>query len=130
LFSPLSRHNSPPPNFNIPSIGFASNLTQTIIREQREDDAISEGGKSLTEEELALLGAPWAKEGILQRKHYWESTGKRSKDKHWVQCFVVISKGEMRMFKFLESGGGGRGAVGGGNWLVSCHTGCLTGYGV
>ncbi|KAH8916118.1 hypothetical protein BT69DRAFT_1340551 [Atractiella rhizophila] len=105
------------------TIGFASNLTTTIIREQQEDDAASESGQSITEEELALMGAPWAKEGLLHRKHYWESTNKRSKDKNWTQCFVVISKGEMQMFKFGEGGGGGMSsAMGGGNWLTNAQS--------
>lgn len=75
---------------------------------------------SITDEELALLGPPWAKEGMLCRKQYWESAGKRAKVKTWMDVFVVIQKGELSMFVFGEShsnatGGGG---VGGGNWLV------------
>lgn len=75
----------------------------------------------ITEEELALLGAPWAKEGLLQRKHYWESTGKRAKEKSWLQAFVVISAGQVKMFRF-DTGGSSRGpggGMGGGDWTVS-----------
>lgn len=58
---------------------------------------------------------------MLCRKQYWESTGKRAKDKSWLDVFVVIQRGELNMFTF---GGGGSTAVssnviGGGNWLVS-----------
>lgn len=74
---------------------------------------------SITDEELALLGAPWAKEGMLCRKQYWESTGKRARDKSWLDVFVVIAKGELNMFIFGDHGRGGAGAMGGGNWLVS-----------
>lgn len=74
---------------------------------------------SITDEELALQGPPWAKEGMLCRKQYWESTGKRCKDKTWTDVFVVIQKGELSMFVFGDSSAAGRGAgVGGGNWLV------------
>lgn len=76
----------------------------------------------MTEEELALTGAPWAKEGMLCRKQYWESTGKRAKNKNWTDLFVVIQKGELSMFTFGEGGASGRsggGGIGGGNWLVS-----------
>lgn len=107
-----------------PTMGFASNLSHTIIKEQQEDDALSEASdESTSDEELALLGAPWAKEGILQRKHYWETPNKRSKDKHWLQVFAVISKGEMKMFQFGGSGAGSSfgGGVGGGNWLTNAH---------
>ncbi|BGP55699.1 hypothetical protein JCM8202v2_003306 [Rhodotorula sphaerocarpa] len=107
------------------SIGFANNLAQTIIKEQQEDDARSEASLAeITDEELALLGAPWAKEGILERKHFWETAGKRSKDKNWVQAFVVVSAGELRMFRF-DGGGMGAGvgqALGGGDWSTTAST--------
>jgi PH/SEC7 domain-containing protein len=75
----------------------------------------------MNDDELALLGAPWAKEGMLQHKLYWESTGKRAKKSDWKQYFVVISKGELFMFTFGEKGSSSfvGGTVGGGNWLVS-----------
>ena len=69
---------------------------------------------SITDEELALLGAPWAKEGNLCKKQYWEMTGKRAKTKNWMNVFVVIQKGELNMFVFGEGGGGSAGGVGGG----------------
>ncbi|GEM09884.1 SEC7-like domain containing protein [Rhodotorula toruloides] len=115
-YGPSSQHHA------VPTIGFANSLSNTIIREQREDDNASEASTiEVTDEELALLGAPWAKEGILQRKHYWEMTGKRAKDKSWSQVFVVISAGELKMFRFDGSGGSMRagGGIGGGDWTAS-----------
>ena len=113
-------------SFLTPTLGFASNLSHTIIREAQEDDVHSlhsQGSTSttisITDEELALLGAPWAKEGMLCRKQYWESTGKRAKDKAWMDVFVVIQKGELNMFIFGQHYHGRSGVVGGGNWLVS-----------
>lgn len=115
-----------PPVFAVPAIGFASNLTQTIIRETHEDDNrsihsndSSSSDISITDEELALLGPPWAKEGILCRKQFWESKDKKAKSRNWMDVFVVISKGELSMFTFGEAAGGGSGAVGGGNWLTN-----------
>lgn len=111
--------------FLTPALGFASNLSHTIIRETQEDEdrsfqshESSSTTISITDEELALLGAPWAKEGMLCRKQYWESAGKRAKSKSWLDVFVVIQRGELNMFTFGEHGGGGSGIVGGGNWLV------------
>lgn len=113
-------------SFLNPTLGFASNLSHTIIREAQEDDDRSTHSNgststtiSITDEELALLGAPWAKEGMLCRKQYWESTGKRARDKAWLDVFVVIQKGELNMFTFGDNIGGGSGTFGGGNWLVS-----------
>ena len=113
-------------SFLAPALGFASNLSHTIIREQREDDEhslrsddSSSTNISITDEELALLGPPWAKEGMLCRKQYWECTGKRAKSKQWLDVFVVIQKGELNMFVFNgHSGGNGTRGIGGGNWLV------------
>lgn len=114
--------------FLTPTLGFAHNLSHTIIRETQEDDdrSIKSGDSSSTtisisDEELALLGAPWAKEGNLCRKHFTDASGKRAKDKSWMDVFVVISKGDLNMFTFGDYTAGSSGAVGGGNWLVSVH---------
>ena len=117
-------------SFLPPTLGFASNLSHTIIRETQEDDtgsvhSANSGSTtiSITDEELALLGAPWAKEGMLSKKQYWEATSKRAKDKRWMDVFVVIQKGELSMFIFGEQSAGGSGAMGGGNWLVCSFMG-------
>ncbi|GAA6028264.1 hypothetical protein JCM8097_006946 [Rhodosporidiobolus ruineniae] len=111
---------------HVPTIGFANSLSHTIIREQQEDDAQSDRSSSISvsSAELALLGAPWAKEGILHRKHYWETVGKRAKDKSWVQAFVVISAGELKMFRFDQGGGmrTGFGGIGGGDWTANASS--------
>ncbi|EJD02779.1 uncharacterized protein FOMMEDRAFT_133996 [Fomitiporia mediterranea MF3/22] len=115
-------------HFLPPTLGFASNLSHTIIREAQEDDVRStrsdrtdSSSVSITDEELALLGAPWAKEGMLCRKQYYECAGKRAKSKNWLDVFVVIQKGELNMFIFGEGGGGGTSVVGGGNWLANAQ---------
>ncbi|KAG1870198.1 hypothetical protein DFJ58DRAFT_653231 [Suillus subalutaceus] len=116
-------------NFLTPSLGFASNLSHTIIKEAQEDEDRSYRSHesssttiSITDEELALLGAPWAKEGMLCRKQYWESAGKRAKSKNWMDVFVVIQRGELNMFTFGDHGGGFSAVVGGGNWLENAHS--------
>jgi PH and SEC7 domain-containing protein len=122
----LKVHYNSSSSFLTPTLGFASNLSHTIIREAHEDDDRSIHSNdsssttiSITDEELALLGAPWAKEGMLCRKQYWESTGRRARDKAWLDVFVVIQRGELNMFTFGEHSSGGTGTLGGGNWLVS-----------
>lgn len=74
----------------------------------------------MDDDELALLGPPWAKEGNLQSRLYWETAGKKAKKKDWKKVFVVVQKGELSMFTFegTKSGNFG-GSVGGGNWTVS-----------
>ncbi|GAB1525710.1 hypothetical protein RhiTH_008873 [Rhizoctonia solani] len=122
----------PTPNTSLfaPTIGFASNLSHTIIKEAQEDDVGSVKSDvtsstiiSITDEELALLGPPWAKEGMLCRKQYWESAGKRAKVKTWMDVFVVIQKGELSMFVFGETSAhtGGGNQVGGGNWVSNAN---------
>ena len=116
----------------MPTIGFASNLSHTVIREHDDESVRGSDTGSLStldemnDDELALLGPPWAKEGMLWYKPYWESAGKRAKKGDWKQHFVVVQKGDLLMFTFGEKGGGSSsfslpvgGSVGGGNWLVS-----------
>ncbi|KAI0320783.1 hypothetical protein OF83DRAFT_498953 [Amylostereum chailletii] len=116
-------------SFMTPALGFASNLSHTIIRETQEDDDRSHQSDetadttiSISDEELALLGAPWAKEGMLCRKQYNESAGKRAKSKAWLDVFVVIQQGELNMFTFGGHAGGSQGVVGGGNWLENANS--------
>ncbi|KAK8846626.1 hypothetical protein IAR55_005713 [Kwoniella newhampshirensis] len=112
-----------------PTLGFASNLSHTVIREQDDELRSIDTRSSIStledmdDDELALLGAPWAKEGLLHRKLYWESANKRAKKNDWKQYFTVISKGELYMFTFGEKGGSGfmGGSVGGGNWLENAN---------
>ena len=109
-----------------PSLGFASNLTHSVIREHDDEvhsiDSHVSGSTldELDEDELALLGAPWAKEGILWRKPSSEAGGKKlGNRKDWKQYFAVIQKSDLHLFVFGESSSSAGGVVGGGNWLVS-----------
>ncbi|KAI6121579.1 hypothetical protein F5141DRAFT_1186775 [Pisolithus sp. B1] len=115
--------------FLTPALGFASNLSHTIIREAQEDEdrsftsVVSDSTNiSISDEELALLGAPWAKEGMLCRKQYWESAGKRAKSKVWMDVFAVIQRGELNMFVFGAHAGTSTTVVGGGNWLENAQS--------
>jgi PH/SEC7 domain-containing protein len=108
------------------SIGFASNLSHTVIREHEDElhptvsNVSVSTAEDLNDDELALLGAPWAKEGLLEHKIYMES-GKRAKKNEWKQMFTVVQQGDLHMFVFGAGSGSGfsGGSVGGGNWLVS-----------
>lgn len=113
------------------AIGFANALSQAIIREEgmtiSSDEDFARVVPLLEDETLELVGAPWAKEGILKHKHHLESVDKKAKDRAWSECFAVVEKGYMRLFsfsmnsksvrnksKFRPSAGG---VVGGGNWM-------------
>jgi hypothetical protein len=114
-----------------PTLGFANTLSQSIIKEAKDEDdskSITSVNDDFTDDELALMGPPWAKEGMLTRKHYWEAPLKRAKDKNWTECFVVVQKGMFSMFRFGDSASnsGNNGIkpatgpnveMGGGNWL-------------
>ena len=112
------------------SIGFANALSQAIIREEAAGSSIADENirvaPLLEDESLGLVGAPWAKEGILKHKHHLESVDKKAKDRNWTECFAVIEKGWMRLFSFNMNAKSMRqkaknqkaagGVVGGGNW--------------
>lgn len=110
------------------TLGFASNLSHAVIREHEDETrsihSVSSASSldEMNDDELALLGAPWAKEGILHHRLFLDSAGKRAKKLEWKQYFSVVSLGQLYMFVFGQGGGSfpmGGGAVGGGNWLVS-----------
>lgn len=124
------------------SIGFANALSQAIIREEHagldNDSASMSVPRALLDDEaLTLEGAPWAKEGLVKHKHHLETPGKKAKERNWVDCFAVISKGKLTLFAFHTSTtkaasmgrkalsknqGGGRGAkVGGGDWMENAE---------
>ncbi|KAE8399298.1 hypothetical protein BDV37DRAFT_233671 [Aspergillus pseudonomiae] len=118
------------------SIGFASALSQAIIREDSAYSIASteeiEGTIPLLEDEtLQLAGAPWAKEGSLKHKQHLDSADKRAKDRNWNECFAVIQQGWMRLFSFNSSTKSvrhkskthsqGGVVVGGGNWTENAE---------
>ncbi|KAB8281307.1 hypothetical protein BKA91DRAFT_140415 [Yarrowia lipolytica] len=163
---PFGRRNSIQSNFSIETgmssgsftmprqaVGFAGILWNSMAREEtssmfsREEDDddddfmhdISRLENALqAEDELQLYGAPWAKEGLLLYRPYVDPhSGKRSRKTKWKSLFVVVQKGQLKLFDLsakkstLGGGGFGGGTVGGGNWMESalqvdawslCHT--------
>lgn len=113
------------------AIGFANALSQAIIREEgmtiASDEEFTRVAPLLEDESLELVGAPWAKEGILKHKHHLEALDKKAKDRTWNECFAVIEKGYMRLFSFSmnskslrhknKSRPSAGSVVGGGNWM-------------
>jgi hypothetical protein len=109
-----------------PTIGFASNLSHTVIKEQDDERSLHSGvsdetaDEDLNDDELALIGPPWAKEGILWRRTGNEAALRKTAKKDWKQFFVVVQRGELSMHTFGSGSGSNTfGTVGGGNWTVS-----------
>jgi hypothetical protein len=105
-------------------MGFAHNLSRTIIQEHEDESDSSETSNStaeeISDEKLALEGPPWAKEGMLARRIFMTEEGKKAKDKTWKQLFGVAQAGSLSTFTFGEGSTASRGGtVGGGNWSVS-----------
>ncbi|KAF3906481.1 hypothetical protein ABW20_dc0106421 [Dactylellina cionopaga] len=113
------------------SIGFANALSTAIIREETGTNgfASDDGEQSIQPtvldddiDELALYGAPWAKEGMIKHKHHLETADKRAKNRGWVECFAVVEKGWMRLFLFpSDKRKITQGVVGGGNWMENAE---------
>ncbi|KAK6537953.1 hypothetical protein TWF694_010848 [Orbilia ellipsospora] len=114
------------------SIGFANALSTAIIREETGNNGFGsdDGEQSIQPtvldddiDELALYGAPWAKEGMIKHKHHLEATDKRAKNRGWVECFAVVEKGWMRLFLFpSDKRKITQGIVGGGNWMENAES--------
>lgn len=103
----LGYHMMPPETAFKHSIGFANALSQAIIREEggatattNDTDSMTIRGDLLEDESLALEGAPWAKEGLVKHKHHLEGPERKSKARHWGECFAVITKGRLTLFNF------------------------------
>lgn len=93
------------------AVGFAGLLLSSM---NKDDDAASNSfpedsfadfsqieAELAKEVELELHGAPWAKEGLLKYRPYIDpSTGKKSKRKDWMEVFVVVQRGQLKMFSF------------------------------
>jgi hypothetical protein len=123
------------------AIGFANALSQAIIREEAaisnasSDDFTGRVVPLLEDDTLELVGAPWAKEGIVKHKHHLETLEKKAKERNWSESFAVIEKGYMRLFSFntnsksmrqraksrAASSSRSGGVVGGGNWTENAE---------
>ncbi|CAN6606155.1 hypothetical protein TRVA0_003S01090 [Trichomonascus vanleenenianus] len=57
---------------------------------------------SADDDYIALQGAPWAKEGLLRFQAYLDTGNvtRKHKKRDWVQVFVVVHKGYLKMFRF------------------------------
>ena len=98
-----------------------------------ESDDMMGGGRIplLDDERLPLIGAPWAKEGMLKHKHHLESKDKRARTRNWTECFAVVERGSMKLFAFntkttsarqkFAHGKQGPAVVGGGNWTANAE---------
>ncbi|KTW27286.1 hypothetical protein T552_02269 [Pneumocystis carinii B80] len=109
-------------DYQFSTIGFAGALN-TFIKKTPMclSNTLNHDYDTNEENELALSGPPWTKEGILKHKHYLENF-KKAKHRAWVECFVVLEKGRLTMFqfnndKFLEK----KGIIGSGNWIENAR---------
>ncbi|EME40260.1 hypothetical protein DOTSEDRAFT_82883 [Dothistroma septosporum NZE10] len=104
----FNTHFSSPMDSLKHSIGFAGALNQAMIHEENvnsdgSDTFTMPRGDMLEDESLALEGAPWAKEGMLQHKHHLETQDRKAKERSWTSCFAVVSKGKLTLFNFNTS---------------------------
>lgn len=137
------------------SVGFSGVLRNTLIREERSHSvlAANAGARDVSvdnsdtisvttsiaasmvrtgglakEDELALAGAPWAKEGLLKFQSCSQAgVNKKYKKRDWSQVFVVVQKGYLKVFRFdipskqrpatFAQRNSTGDDVGGGNWL-------------
>ncbi|RUS21948.1 hypothetical protein BC937DRAFT_90927 [Endogone sp. FLAS-F59071] len=52
--------------------------------------------------------APFYKEGLVVRKHLLERADQKAKHRDWKECFLIVDRGELRMYR-LEGGPGEQG---------------------
>ncbi|KAI9027481.1 hypothetical protein CLU79DRAFT_739389 [Phycomyces nitens] len=49
-------------------------------------------------------GVPYYKDGLLVRKHLLEKANQKARHREWRDCFMVIERGEIRMYKSDNAG--------------------------
>lgn len=103
------------------TIGFANSLSQTIIREENHPSQAMFIDEEIQEHALILSGPPWAKEGVLKSKRHLDANAKKSRERGWTESFVVIDKGQMRLFQFDSRRTKNTNHVGGGNWQQNAN---------
>ncbi|KAK9712211.1 hypothetical protein K7432_007295 [Basidiobolus ranarum] len=54
--------------------------------------------------------AGYFKSGMLIRKHLFERTSKKAQNRQWKNCFVVVDRGDLKMFKAVKGRLGGDGS--------------------
>ncbi|ANB15636.1 hypothetical protein AWJ20_3273 [Sugiyamaella lignohabitans] len=100
-------------------------ITINDFGEETEDEDVA------FEEKLELTGAPWAKEGLLKFQAFVNGgiSKKYRKREGWLQVFVIVQKGYLKIFRFDHPSRNERpinytfdppnaySNVGGGNWL-------------
>lgn len=120
---------------------FASNVEDVPNDDSQSavfDGASSRRPSNLSKDELALHGAPWAKEGLLNFQAVLDTNHstmlKRYKraNKDWIQVFVVVQNGYLKVFRFDNAPQHQPDrVVGSGNWtdqavmtdnISLCHT--------
>ncbi|RUS19054.1 Pleckstrin homology domain-containing protein [Jimgerdemannia flammicorona] len=55
-----------------------------------------------------VSSAPFFKEGLVVRKHLLERADQKAKHRDWRECFLVVDRGELKMYR-LEGGGNDQG---------------------
>ncbi|KAI8070219.1 hypothetical protein BDF21DRAFT_344512 [Thamnidium elegans] len=61
--------------------------------------------------------APYYKEGMVTRKHLLESGSQKAKNRDWKDCFMIIERSQLRMYKLDYTCNSDSDSIGGGNWM-------------
>ncbi|KAG2197555.1 hypothetical protein INT47_009553 [Mucor saturninus] len=61
--------------------------------------------------------APYYKEGMISCKHLLESKSQKAKHRDWKECFMVIERSQLRMYKLDNSTTSDDSFLGSGNWM-------------
>ncbi|ORX89208.1 hypothetical protein K493DRAFT_358492 [Basidiobolus meristosporus CBS 931.73] len=73
----------------------------TVYSDVEDDSAVRNGVTLCTIDEESVR---YTKLGYVTRKHLFEKAGKKAPNRQWRDCFIVVDKGEFRMYK-AEKGG-------------------------
>lgn len=64
-----------------------------------------------------ISNAPYYKEGMISCKHLLESKSQKAKHRDWKECFMIIERSQLRMYKLDNSIKLDDSSLGGGDWM-------------
>ncbi|KAG0821521.1 hypothetical protein G6F63_011985 [Rhizopus arrhizus] len=92
------RPASPTSTIHCPSVVSTKSSTTSIVQYQSIASQLHYTELPTT----YTSSAPYYKEGMVVRKHLLEKTNQKAKHRDWKECFMVVDRSQLRMYK-LES---------------------------
>ncbi|KAI9244054.1 hypothetical protein EDC94DRAFT_629959 [Helicostylum pulchrum] len=145
MYTSIRHHQITDPSFSLASSQTNSSVSAaikrsvgSIVKKKKSVDSDSETIKSVKSSVSSIMyyqavashlestelpssytsNAPYYKEGMVTRKHLLESGSQKAKNRDWKDCFMIIERSQLRMYKLdYTCNNSDSDSIGGGNWM-------------